>query len=122
MTKPLAIIIEDDEGLTTIFAHALQKANYAVEVILDGRHAMKRLESRVPELVLLDMNLPYVSGADILKAMRLDPRLAGARVVVATANPHMADEVTDLADLVLIKPVGFKQLLDLARRLHPDGG
>lgn len=120
MTKPLVMIIEDDVSLTTVFTHMLHKANYETEVILDGQEALDRLASVTPHLILLDINLPSVSGTDILTHIRNENRFDETKVILATANPHIAKHVENLADLVLIKPVGIKQLFKLACRLHPD--
>jgi CheY-like chemotaxis protein len=114
----LAIIIEDDEDLASIFSEALQKANYQVETIRDGLSAQRRMLQVVPCVVVLDMHIPYLSGADILKQIRSDPRLKNTAVVIATADARMGEAFTDVADFVLIKPIAFKQLRDLTARLH----
>jgi len=62
--KELAIVVEDDEDLAAIFTEALQKANYQVETIRDGLSAQRRIIQIEPHLVVLDMHIPYVSGAE----------------------------------------------------------
>lgn len=117
--KALAIVIEDDKDLAMIFADTLSEAGFEAEVVGDGRAAMERLKAIAPDVVVLDMNLPFVPGAEVLKYIRTDERLARTRVIVATANPQIASMVDDQADLVLIKPIGFNQLFNLASRLRP---
>ena len=68
---------------------------------------------------MLDLYLPHASGDDILHLIRSEARLAQTRVIVATADPLMADSLQAEADLVLIKPISFSQLRDLAVRLRP---
>jgi DNA-binding response OmpR family regulator len=114
----LALIIEDDQDLATIFTQALEKANYEVESIRDGLSAQKRLLQVEPCTVILDMHIPYVSGADLLKQIRSDQRLIRTTVVIATADARMAELYADIADFVLIKPITFSQLRDLTARLH----
>ncbi len=66
MIKPIALIVEDDQDLATLFRHVLDVAGYQTESILDGKEAMERLEEFPPHLVLLDLQLPGMSGVEIL--------------------------------------------------------
>jgi two-component system cell cycle response regulator DivK len=116
--QELAIVVEDDEDLAAIFSEALQKANYQVESIRDGLSAQRRIIQIEPHLVVLDMHIPYVSGAEILQQIRADVRLKHTTVVIATADARMGEAFTDVADFVLIKPITFTQLRDLTARLH----
>lgn len=118
--KPLALIVEDDKRQSTVFAQALRMAGYETEVIPDGQEALSRLATVVPAVVVLDLHLPHVSGKDILLQIRADTRLADTRVMLATADPLLADMLREDADLVLLKPISFNQLRDLAKRLHPS--
>ena len=112
-----ALIIEDDSDLAFIFAQALEAAGFATGIIQDGDHALARLAVATPDVVVLDLHLSHVSGADILRQIRADERLTQTRVIVATADPRMADMLQDQPDLVLLKPISFSQLRDLAARL-----
>lgn len=118
MTNPLAFVIEDDEAQADLFFEALQKAGFEVEIIYDGQVALSRLADAIPSMVLLDLHLPHTSGADILNYIRNDSRLHKTRVVLASADPQLASSLFEKADLVLIKPVSYFQLRDLAARLR----
>ena len=118
MDNPLAFVIEDDEAHLELFCEALQKARFEVEIFRDGQTALSRLTATTPTLVLLDLHLPHVSGADILSYIRSDPRLKNTRVVLASADPQMASLLREKADLVLIKPISYFQLRELAARLR----
>ncbi len=115
--SPLALIIEDDEDLSFIFAEALRAAGFEAEIIRDGQTAMVRLEQCKPAVVVLDLHLPYVAGTDILKRIREMEHLKKVRVVVATADARLAEQTDRQADFVLIKPISFSLLRDLAIRL-----
>jgi len=117
--KPLALIIEDDRKQATIFDQALRMAEFETEIIRDGKAALERLAVTVPALVVLDLHLPYVSGDDILRQIRADERLAKTRVILATADPRMAEHLQEESDLALLKPISFGQLRDLAARFRP---
>jgi DNA-binding response OmpR family regulator len=115
--SPLALIIEDDQDLSFIFAEALRTAGFDAEIIRDGQTAMSRLAHSRPEVVVLDLHLPHVAGTDILKCIRETAHLKNVRVVVATADARLAEQTDRQADFVLIKPISFSLLRDLAVRL-----
>jgi two-component system response regulator len=114
MENPQALIIEDHEDSGIIFANALQEAGFDVEVIRSGDTALTWLAGTTPAAVVLDLELPRVPGAEILRQIRADARLANTHVIIATAFPDIAADLEDEADLVLIKPIGYSQLRDLA--------
>ena len=117
--KYLALVVEDDPDLSAIFASALQSAGFETEIITDGGKALARLVEVVPSLVILDLHLPHLSGANALRQIQADRRLLETRVVICTADAAMADELRNQADLVLLKPVMYSQMRDLAARLVP---
>lgn len=119
MTYPTALIIEDDDKISRIFAEALKTVEYETEVVRDGQAALDRLAKTIPDIVILDLHLPNVSGPEILHQLRADERLAKTRVMIVTADSALAESLEDDADLVLLKPVSFNQLRDLAARLRP---
>jgi DNA-binding response OmpR family regulator len=114
----MALIIEDDPKLGTIFSTAFERADFQTEIIQDGRLATERLAVTTPEIVILDLHLPFVSGTDLLSQIRADERLAHTQVIVVTADFFKAETLRDKADLVLVKPIGFIQLQNLAANLH----
>ena len=121
MENELALIIEDDAYLSEIYSAALGKAGFKVEVAREGDTAREKLAALVPGVVVLDLHLPRVSGKDLLKEIRADPRLAKTKIIVVTGDSQAATTVQAEADLVLIKPVSYIQLRDLATRFKADG-
>lgn len=117
----LALIIEDDEDLASIFAEALRGVGFDVELVADGRAAQGRLINGVaPFLILLDMHLPHISGADLLmNIIKKDERFAKTVVIITTADARMGEAYTEQVDFVMIKPISFVQLRDLTSRLKP---
>lgn len=113
-----ALIIEDDRDTARFFGTVLGLVGFDVGIVLTAREALAQLASLAPDLILLDMRLGYeLGGEDILFQIRSNPRLDKTRVIVITAYPAMADPISNLADLVLIKPVEVEQLKQLAERL-----
>lgn len=120
--KPLAYIVEDNKDSVTIFRGALELADYEVDVAYDGAVAQERLTEIVPDLIILDLHIPNVSGDKVLQQIRADERLKDTRVFLATADANMAAQLRDQAELVLLKPIGFTQLKELAQRFRPKNG
>lgn len=116
----LALIIEDDEDLASIFAEALRGVGFDVEHVADGTVAQERLKNKeAPYLVLLDMHLPHVSGADLLTDMKNDERFKDTIIIITTADARMGETFGEKADFVMVKPISFVQLRDLTSRLKP---
>ncbi len=119
MSSAFALIIEDDYDAAIIFAKSLEAAAFETEIVRDGQEALDRLAEVVPDVVVLDLHLPHVAGRDILNHIRADERLSSVRVLVASADPQASEYLQDIADLILLKPVSFTQMRDLAKRLKP---
>ena len=122
MSKPVAYIIEDDRDVVALFRHVLDIAGYQTEIMLDGKDAMDRIEAFQPNIVLLDLQLPGMSGVDILTRMRADDRMRNIPVVVITAYPVYAASLPVEPDLLLQKPVDINQLSNLVQRLQATQG
>ncbi len=119
MRKPFAMIIEDDRDTVALFRHVLDFAGYKTEIILRGEKALERLKIAKPDIILLDLNLPGVTGTEILNYIQDDPRLKDIPVVVITGHSELALGLNSQTDLVLLKPVSVDQLTNLILRLKP---
>ena len=119
MSNLSALIVEDNKDLADIFAMALQTAGFETQIAEAGDIALTQLTSITPDLVVLDLNLPRVPGMEVLHHIRANPRLENVQVIIATAYPRMAENLQEEADLILLKPVSFVQLRDLAVRFSP---
>ena len=118
--KPLAIVIEDDEYLGEIFSDVLRGINLETRLIRDGESAMLQLDRVTPALVVLDLNLPKYSGANIFTYIRSAARLKDTWVIIATADAVQAAELSRINQhnlLTLVKPVSVDQLEQLALRV-----
>jgi len=118
MKQPFALLIEDDRDVSALFRHVLGMAGYRAEIALNGVEAMDKLSTETPDIVLLDLQLPGISGVDILKKMRADDRLKTVPVVVITAYAYFANSLPVQPDLFLLKPVDIHDLSNLIRRLR----
>ncbi len=114
MAKKRIIIIEDERDMADLVAMRLKREYYEVEVAYDGRDGLDRVRCNPPDLVLLDIMLPWISGTEVLCAMRNDPRMSSVPVVMLTARTEEADIVVGLqlgADDYVTKPFSMSVLL-----------
>ena len=114
-----ALIVEDNTELSELLADILFSLDIRTDVAYEGRTASQKLKTTVPDLVLLDMHLPHVSGVELLKQIRSSDRLERIKVIVITADALLAEATRDQADATLIKPVGIDDLRNTVFRLVP---
>jgi CheY-like chemotaxis protein len=126
------LLVEDNEGDEILTTLALKRSNISNEMVVarDGQEALDYLfaagehEGRdvsiVPAVVLLDLNLPKISGLEVLRRMRADARTKRLPVVVLTSSKQEEDVLKsyDLgANAYVRKPVDFGQFAEAARTL-----
>lgn len=130
MAKPLEVLlIEDDEDDVRLTREALKdsKVIVSMEVAVDGEEALRRLrrqgsfaDAARPDLILLDLNLPRVSGREVIKELKQDPELKLIPVVVLTTSEADSDIVKcyDLgANCYITKPVNFEQFRRIVKAI-----
>lgn len=86
MTKIL--LVDDSKFLRIATERALARSGYEVSTAADGEGALDMAREKHPDLILLDMMLPKMTGPDVLKALKADPLTAGIAVVVFTGLSH----------------------------------
>ncbi len=115
-----ALIIEDHPGQGFVFKLALEQVGYTTTLIQNGtlaRNTLKTLRP-IPDIILLDLHLPGVSGADLLAQIRADSRYDNTRVILTTADVILAEQLADQADQIMIKPIGFDDLKEVTRQIE----
>ncbi|MEJ2484905.1 MAG: GGDEF domain-containing response regulator [Anaerolineales bacterium] len=117
MTRPYAMIIEDDRDTVALFRHVLDLAGFITEIVLRGEKALERLDYTTPDIILLDLNLTGVSGSEIFQKIREDDRLKHISVIVITGFANLVIDLPSEPDFVLYKPVSIDVLFRLIRRL-----
>jgi CheY-like chemotaxis protein len=81
---PKILLVEDSKFLRLATERALARAGYDVITAADGEQAVKKAREHLPDLILLDLLLPKVTGTDVLKALKKDPATKGIAVVILT--------------------------------------
>jgi DNA-binding response OmpR family regulator len=115
-TRPRVLIIEDEAGLLEILELNFRGAGYEVSTASDGITAWQQFERQSPDLLLLDLNLPQMSGFRLLELVRSESDLP---VLILTAYDFAeAEEVArHRPDAYVKKPFDVQELIDLADRL-----
>jgi DNA-binding response OmpR family regulator len=118
-----SILIADDEpNIVLSLEFLLQQAGYRVRTAGDGQQALDAIAAERPDLLLLDVMLPRLSGYDVCQRIRADPRCAGLRVVMLSAKGRAAEVDKGLAlgaDAYVTKPFAIQELLaEVARQLQ----
>lgn len=120
MNEPVALIVEDDAKLADIFSAAVRAARFTTVVAENGRTALTLLQNQTPALIVLDLHLPDVPGAEVLSFIKQAAHLEQTVVMLATADAWLAESLRTEVDFVLMKPISFAQLRDLTGRLRPS--
>jgi two-component system phosphate regulon response regulator PhoB len=119
----LTILIADDEPhVVELVRVTLEDDRVRVVAAADAAGALQLAGSLAPELILLDVNLPDLSGLEVCRRLRRDPGVAGARIVMLTAAAQHDDVARGLsagADHYLTKPFSPVRLLSLVENLLP---
>jgi len=113
MEQKTVLIIEDEEDAAELFAEMMRVSGFRVVKTSRSAPALSIMTSEKPDVVLLDIMMPEISGLDILRQMRRDPELANIPVIVVTAKSMPADIKNGMeagASTYLTKPVGFLEL------------
>ena len=117
------VLLVEDEPLTAeVFARALSRDGHLVEVAIDGLQALRRLRDRLPSLLVLDMSLPALSGADVVRRLRAEGHHKLPIIVVSGSSRRSADlEDGELWPGTWIeKPVKPRDLVRIVREFTGD--
>jgi two-component system response regulator RegX3 len=109
------LIIEDEDSLAQSIRYNLEREGFAVDLAADGSEALSRFRSAGPDLVLLDLMLPNVSGLDVCRAIRAESPVP---IIMLTAKDAEADKVAGLevgADDYVTKPFSMRELVSRVR-------
>lgn len=123
----LIYIVEDDNDVAEIEQIALRNAGCEVKIFSDAKSFFKQLLEKLPELVIIDRNLPDMNGCEIVKKLRSTPDYKRLPVIFVTAmgtDMDMAKGFDDGADDYITKPFSVMELISrvkaLLRRTKPE--
>ena len=128
------LVVDDNEINVRLVRHVLEARGFEVEAAMSGVEALAAIERRRPDLVILDIMMPGLSGLEVLDRLRSNPRQASIPVIMLTARSSDQDVLAGYqsgADYFIAKPLVPRQLLygvglvlgrEFADARRPDGG
>lgn len=112
------LVVDDHEDLRIIFSRAFNRHHFDVSDVGNGSDALRYMRDNLPDVVILDINMPGLSGYDVLAVIRNDERLKDTKVILVTGNTLASeDPQSQEADLLLIKPVDISRLFEFAKQM-----
>ncbi len=124
MSKKI-LIADDEPNIVTSLEFLMRKAGYEVRVARDGEEALGQMESFQPDLVLLDVMMPKVSGYDLCQRLRSHPQWKNVRIVMLSAKGLEVEVTKGMslgADLYVTKPFSSSELVAKVGALLASSG
>lgn len=116
-SRPQVLVVDDDPAITSLVAHAVSDAGYRVDVANNGYEALNKIMAEPPDLLLIDLMMPSLTGEDVVARWRKQREASGMRIVAMSAYLHLRQRAAQLAlDGILHKPFDLDDLLATVRR------
>jgi CheY-like chemotaxis protein len=114
------LVVDDEPGIVDVLVAVLGDAGHRALGAANGKDALQKLEVSLPELVLLDLEMPVMDGAQTLQSLRKDARYTDLPVIIMSGIPEsMVKRRCRGFDAVLRKPFALDELLGTIERLSP---
>lgn len=113
------LIVDDNEDVVTTYRVVLERMGYAVDVARDGNECLERIEKEPPDLVLLDVLLPGLSGSEVCRKIKETARTSDLPVVAITASvaADTREKMKEVgADAFLLKPIAVSDLNSIVKK------
>ncbi|QDT64347.1 response regulator [Calycomorphotria hydatis] len=128
MKKQTILLVEDERSLGEVLAFNLENEGFDVVTSTDGQDGLRKAQSILPDLIVLDLMLPVIDGLQVCRQLRGDPRTQHLRILMVTARSEEIDEIVGFnmgADDYVTKPFKMKPLIHrikaLLRRQQSNG-
>ena len=117
------LVVEDNELNLKLFCDLLRAHDYAAEPVRDGREAVARARDLAPDLIIMDIQMPYVTGYELILELKADDDLRAIPVMAVTAYAGREDEERIRAagaEAYVSKPISLARFMETVRGLLPD--
>mgnify|MGYP000725031145 FL=1 len=114
------LVVDDEPNIVLSLEFLMQQAGFDVDTAEDGEGALAKVEESPPDLILLDISLPGISGFDVLEQLRQDPRHARLPIIMLTAHGREVEREKGLAlgaDDYVTKPFSTQALVEKVKSL-----
>ena len=112
------LVVEDNELNLKLFCDLLRAHDYLAEPVRDGREAVARARAVEPDLIVMDIQMPHVTGYELIVELKGDPALRGIPIMAVTAYAGREDEERIRAagaDAYVSKPISLMRFMDAVR-------
>ena len=119
--KPRVLIIEDERAMTDILSYNLKREGYEPIIVHDGQEGLRKAQTLLPDLIILDLMLPVMSGLDVCRELRSGDRTRDIPIIILTAKAEETDQVVGFSlgcDDYVTKPFSVKVLLQRIKALQ----
>jgi CheY-like chemotaxis protein len=120
---PLILCADDDEDILALVALRLERAGFRVARATDGDTALALARELLPDVAVLDVMMPRLTGIEVVRALRSDPSTQALRTILLSARVQESDIGNGLdagADAYLAKPFRAPELVELVQKLLAD--
>jgi CheY-like chemotaxis protein len=120
-TTPYILVVDDESHIQHVVSLKLRNAGYEVETASDGEEALLAVASRVPAIVVTDLQMPYLDGIGLCRSLLDSPDTCDVPVIVLTARGYaLGDEAKELSNVrsVLSKPFSPRAILDAVLEIN----
>jgi CheY-like chemotaxis protein len=117
--------VEDNELNRDMLSRRLERRGFEVSLAVDGQDALDKAAAQMPDVILMDMDLPVMTGWEATRNLRADPAIRNIPVIALTAHALPADRERAMAagcDAYQSKPVDFAELLGKIEQFSRKGG
>lgn len=118
------LIVDDDPVIRMLVTEYLAHYGHSVEVVESGKLCLEKIEQKSPDILILDMLMPDMSGNEVLERLRADPRTANLPIIMLSADKRMAAQASNgaHADCYIEKPFNIKDFLTAIESLQKQSG
>lgn len=117
------LVSEDDPDIRRLIDLSLRRAGYTVELAEDGEAALKQATASPPDLIIVDVMMPGLSGHDVARSLSSDPRMAGIPILMLSARGQRHDIAEGLASgahAYVVKPFSPRELVARVNEMLND--
>lgn len=121
MPESRILIVEDERGLTDVLSYNLKREGYEIVVAHDGKEGLRKAQMLLPDIIILDLMLPVMTGLEVCRELRAGERTRNIPIIMLTAKAEETDQIVGFsmgADDYVTKPFSVKVLIQRIKALR----
>jgi len=111
-SKPIILVVDDDLPILLLMRNLLREFGFEAVTAENGAEALREVRKNKPSVVLIDKNMPGMSGEEVIRALRAEPGLDGLPILILSGEPVSRSDLQALgADGAVLKPFDIRELI-----------